>query len=83
MMGQRKLTGRMSDRDNGLQETRKMRGERFITPGEVLPSRRLRHLCLRPSAQVVLSVKAKRLSGPDCPGGQADRDPRRRGLKSL
>lgn len=37
MMGQRKLTGRMSDRDNGPRESRKMRGERFITPGEVCP----------------------------------------------
>lgn len=32
MMGQKKVTGRMSERDNGRQGSRKMRGERFITP---------------------------------------------------
>lgn len=49
-----------------------------------LASHCLSRLCLRPNVQVVLSVKAEWLSGPDGPGGRADGDPRRRGtLKSL
>lgn len=74
MIGQRKLTGKMSDRDKGRRGSRRNVRQKIYYVGEDLSSHCLGLVCLRPSVQTVLSVEAEWLSGPDCPGGQADRE---------
>ncbi len=50
MIGQRKLTGRVSDRGNGWRGARKLRGKMIYYPRGDLPSHCLSHLCLRPGS---------------------------------
>lgn len=54
-------------------EQEKWEAEDLLCLGD-LTSYCLSHLHLRQSVQVVLSMKAEWLSGPDCPGGQGHRD---------